>query len=586
MSEQWHLAADFPPATRERWRELVAAVLAKSEVEGDPEAALSSRTYDDITVLPLYTSDSVSGLPGTGAPGTAPFVRGATAAAAMASGWDVRQRVTGSDPSAVNAAILAELAHGTTSVWLPVGEGRLSVSSLQRALDGVYLDLAPIALDARGDTVAAAAALTSLAGHCGVDPAELHGTVGSPDFADIAALVALLREWPGLCIATVDGLRWSDAGAGDGDEIAIATAVGVAYLRALTDAGLSVDDALDRLEFRFAVTADQFASIAKLRAARRIWARVAELSGATPRRGQRQHAVTAPAMFTRRDPWVNMLRTTIACFAAAIGGADAITVLPFDAAIGQSDDFARRIARNTQSILHDESSLARVIDAAGGSWYVESLTDALANAAWQKFTAIERAGGALEASGLIDDLVATTRAKRDQDVAHRRAPITGVSEFAFLEEAPLTREPAPAEDEVRRWAGPYEALRDRADRAPQRPAVFLAALGPVAVHSARAGFAANLFAAGGICAVTGTGGTEEIVAAFVEAKTPLAVVCSSDKVYAESGAEVVQALREAGAQRVLLAGKAAVPGVDGAIFAGCDALAVLREAFDLLEVAP
>ena len=582
----WELAADFPPATRERWRELVSAVLAKSGIDRDPEDELSSTTYDGVRILPLHTADSASGLPPAGAPGAAPFVRGATASGATESGWDVRQQVAGTDPAAVNAAILAELAHGTTSIWLPVGARGVAVDDLSRALGDVYLDLAPIALDAGSETLAAARALLALAAERGVDPAEVRGTLGSPAMPDVPALVDLVHDRPGLCLATVDGLRYSDAGASDGDEIAIATAMGVAYLRALTDTGLSVDEAVARLEFRFAVTADQFASIAKLRAARRVWARVAELCGATPERGQRQHAVTARAMLTRRDPWVNLLRTTIACFAAAIGGADAITVLPFDAAIGQSDDFARRIARNTQSILHDESSLARVIDAAGGSWYVESLTDALANAAWEKFTAIERAGGALDAADVVDDLVTASRAKRNDDIAHRRAPITGVSEFAFLEEAPVVREPAPVDSYVRRWAEPYEELRDRADRAPQRPAAFLAALGPVAVHSARAGFAANLFAAGGICAVTGTGSTEEIVAAFRDARTPLAVVCSTDKVYAESGAEVVRALRGAGARRILLAGKAEVEGVDGAIFAGCDALAVLRETFDLLEVAP
>src|SRR5581483_6750844 len=183
--------------------------------------------------------------------------------------------------------------------------------------------------------------------------------------------------------------------------------------------GLTVEEALDALEFRWTVNAEQFPSIAKLRAARRLWARVAELCAASEElRGQYQHAVTSPAMLTRRDPWVNMLRTTVGCFAAAVGGADAITVTPFDAAIGQSDDFARRIARNTSAILHDESSLARVVDAAGGSWFVESLTDELAEKAWAAFTTIERAGGALAAldDGTIERLIADVRARRADDV--------------------------------------------------------------------------------------------------------------------------------------------------------------------------
>ena len=215
-----------------------------------------------------------------------------------------------------------------------------------------------------------------MSGSLGADPIGWRARTGAEVFA-LAELVELARPHEQLRVATIDATIYHDAGASDATEIAVATAVGVAYLRELTESGLSVDDALARLEFRFAVTGDQFASIAKLRAARQIWQRVAELSEAEDR-VQFQHAVTSAAMMTRRDPWVNMLRTTIACFAAGVGGADAITVLPFDNALGLPDDFARRIARNTNAVLHDESSIGRVVDAAGGSWYVETLTAQLA----------------------------------------------------------------------------------------------------------------------------------------------------------------------------------------------------------------
>jgi methylmalonyl-CoA mutase len=386
-------------------------------------------------------------------------------------------------------------------------------------------------------------------------------------------------------LATVDGTIYHEAGGSDAQELGVATAVGVAYLRALTDAGLAVDEALARIEFRWAVSAEQFPSIAKLRAARRVWDRVAELSGASDeRRGQYQHAVTSAAMLTQRDPWVNMLRTTIACFAAAIGGADAITVLPFDAAIGRSDDFARRIARNTQSILHDESSLARVIDAGGGSWFVESLTDQLAEKSWDVFTRIEQAGGALAAlnSGAVGELLAQTQAHRADDIAHRRAPLTGVSEYAFVDEAPVERPPRPAAPAGLlpriRYAQDFEALRDRADAATDRPRIYLATLGPYAAHSARAGFAANLFQAAGIASVTGP------VDEYAEAATPVVCLCSSDKVYAEQAAGAAKALREAGAKQIWLAGQPDVEGIDGKIFAGCDALAVLRTTLAALGV--
>jgi methylmalonyl-CoA mutase len=390
-------------------------------------------------------------------------------------------------------------------------------------------------------------------------------------------------------LATVDATIYHEAGASDAQELGIGTAVALAYLRALTDGGLSLEDALAAIEFRWAVTAEQFPSIAKLRAARSIWHRVAEMCGVeAERRGQYQHAVTSAAMLTRRDPWVNMLRTTIGCFAAAIGGADAITVLPFDSAIGRSDDFARRIARNTHAVLHDESSLARVIDAAGGSWFVESLTDQLAEKAWDVFTSIEKAGGAAAAldDGTIGELIAATRQARRDDIAHRRAPITGVSEFAFVDEAPVQRPLLPAQPVGLlpriRYAEEFEVLRERSDAAPQRPRIFLATLGPLAAHSAhsaRAAFAANLFQAGGVDCISGT------VEEYRAAETPVACVCGSDKLYAEEGAAAVARLRSTGAQQVLLAGKADVAGVDGKLFTGCDALAVLRSTLETLGVA-
>jgi methylmalonyl-CoA mutase len=592
------LAGDFPTPTRDEWRALVAAVLAKSGVDGDPEEALSHTTYDGIRIKPLYTAEDVHSVEADGLPGHSPFVRGATEDGAAAAGWDVRTRYADHDPVQLNRAVLGDLDTGATSLWLVIGDGALAVADLPTALDAVYLDLAPIALDAGARTREAAHALRMLAELRGVDPAELRGTCGADPIglrartgadADRSVLTALAAQHaalPGMQLATVDATVYHEAGGSDAQELGIGTAVGVAYLRALTDAGLSIDEALAAIEFRWAVTAEQFPSVAKLRAARRVWDRVAELSGASDeRRGQYQHAVTSAAMLTKRDPWVNMLRTTIGCFAAAIGGADAITVAPFDSAIGRSDDFARRIARNTQSVLHDESSLARVIDAAGGSWFVESLTDELAQHAWDVFTCIEQVGGALAAlnSGAIGELLAQTQARRADDIAHRRAPITGVSEYASIDEARIDRPPVPARGggllPTVRYAAEFEALRDRADAAPQRPRVFLATLGQFAAHSARAGFAANLFQAGGIECVTGP------VEEYAAAGTTVACLCSSDKVYADEAAPAARALRKAGAKQIWLAGKAAAEGVDGNVYAGCDAMAVLRSTFEALGVA-
>jgi methylmalonyl-CoA mutase len=393
-------------------------------------------------------------------------------------------------------------------------------------------------------------------------------------------------------VVVVDALPVHGAGASEAQELGFSLAAGVAYLRALTGAGLDLATAAGLLEFRYAATAEQFPTIAKLRAARRLWSRVTEASGqALP---QFQHAVGSPSMLTRRDVHSNLLRGTVAGFAAGVGGADAVTVAPFDAAVGGSGAFSRRIARNTQSLLVQEAHLARVIDPAGGSWFAESLTRELATAAWAFFQEIEATGGVLAAldGGLVADRVAAVRERRAEAAARRTAPIVGVSEYAHLAEPAPPPVPAPAADGLPsfRPAEPFEVFRDRSDAVLEetgsRPRAFLATLGPLAAYTARAGFARNLLQAGGI-ETPEAGPTEtadDVAAAFREAGTPVAVLCSTDPLYADRAAATVEALRAAGARCVLLAGKAEVPGVDGRLAAGCDALAVIESVYRALEV--
>ncbi|MFI6732149.1 methylmalonyl-CoA mutase family protein [Nonomuraea sp. NPDC050451] len=572
------LATGFESISRDGWRALAVEVLRKSGIETEaPEEALSTATYDGVTVAPLYDLDDLPGDPGL--PGEAPYVRGARGT----PGWDVRQRHAAADPEAV----LADLENGVTSLWLVVGDGAIPVDALGAVLKDVYLDLAPVVLEA-GEQVREAAEVlfgrgSAVRGNLGAS------AVGGPGLELARRCVG---GFPGLGAVTVDATPYHDAGGGDAEELGCSIAQGVAELRALTDGGLSVEQALGQIEFRYAATADQFATIAKLRAARRLWARVAEVCGAAGHGGQRQHAVTSSAMMTARDPWVNMLRTTLACFAAGVGGAQAVTVQPFDACLGLPDAFSRRIARNTQALLLEESGLGRVIDPAGGSWYVERRTADLAERAWAWFQEIEAAGGITRAAGLVSDRIAATRARRAGDVAHRRFPITGVSEFPDVHEKPV-RPPTPAQAASEtgglprvRYAEEFEALRDLADAQPERPTVFLATIGPVAAHTARAAFAANLFQAGGLDTETAGPGAdpEQIATAFAVSGASVACLCSTDKLYAQHAAAVATALRKAGARKVWLAGKGEYEGVDGNLYAGCDALAVLRETFDDLEV--
>ena len=618
-------AADpFPPAGRDAWRALVVEVLRKAgrEVDADDpaavEAALATPTDDGFAVPGLAGPDDLPDAP-AGLPGLPPFVRGARPEGSATAGWLVRQRYAvpaGTAPADGHDVLLAELENGVSSLWLVLGDaGGPPVDALPTLLEGVFLDLAPVALEAGRDGPAAAETLLRLAeeagagaiaGSLGLDPL-LDRTRGGEalDAAYRDAVVDLSRraaaEHPGLVTVVADGLPFHEAGGSDGQMLGAALAAGVAAVRTLVDAGLAVDDAFARVEFRLAATADQFGTLALFRAARRCWDRVGEVAGASPAaRAMRQHAVTSPAMMTVRDPWVNMLRTTVAAVGAGLGGADAVTVLPFDTALGVPDAFARRIARNTQALVLEESHLADVIDPAGGSWAVESRTDALAHAAWDVFTGLERRGGiaaALDDGSLAADLEATWSAHAAR-IATRRDPITGVSEFPNLHETLPRREVVPATDRAgglprRRWATVFEDLRDRADAAADagtRPAVLLATIDTPARSTARASFARNLLHAGGVDTVEGPGGTDPdaIAAALREAGTTVAVLASSDRVYAEHATPVAAALTAAGATRVLLAGPPGSEGdadVAGHLFTGCDAAALLHDLLDHLGVS-
>lgn len=634
-SENLALAGEFPSASRKQWQGLVEGVLRKSgvvtdQVDGAVEDLLATETPDGFTIGPLYTADG--GVTGTGVPGLAPFTRGRLPQGSAVSGWDVRQRHTEPDPARVKADVLADLENGVTSLWLPVGAAGLPIDALGDVLAEVYLDLAAIVLDPGADYESAAAVLFDLLARRGVRSAEVRGNLGADPLgqqartgtaAALDSLVALAKRshsrYPELQVVAVDALSYHEAGGSDAEELGCSIAAGAEYLRALTAGGVDLSVACGLLEFRYAATADQFATIAKLRAARRLWSRIAEVSGAESAAGaQRQHAVTSSVMMTRRDPWVNMLRATLACFGAGAGGADAITVQPFDAALGLPDGFARRIARNTQSLLLEESRLGQVIDPGGGSWYVEWLTDRLAETAWAWFQDIERAGGLAAAldSGLVAERLAGTWAARTAAVAHRSTPITGVSEFPNLTEKTPPRPPAPTVPGGGlprvRLAEVFEEFRARSDArlaaTGARPRVFLATLGPVAAHTTRAGFAANLLQAGGIETVDAgaTESSEDVVQAFHDSGATVACLCGSDKLYAERAEETVAALRAAGANRVMLAGKpgalasdsaaaqkpssdsekpdtATRSDVDGHLFAGCDAVAVLVATYRELE---
>jgi methylmalonyl-CoA mutase len=580
--------------SRQRWRSAVAGVLAKStrrdpaDLPPEPERLLDSPTYEGFPIRALYTS--LDELPEEPLPGDWPFVRGGDALRDVKSGWKVAEAFPVAGQKAVtdgNGAVLVALTEGVSALVLRVGAPDGVVpAELDRLLEGVFLDLVPLVLDSGADFIAAADAVLPLLADMdddrrdrlsidfGADPltAPLRER-SAPDVTDVAATAAKVTGYGGGVRAiTVDGPAFHNLGASASWELAGAVAVGVAYLRLLGEAGLSVPDSLRQISFRLAADDDQFMTTAKFRAMRRLWARVAEVVGQPDAGDARVHAVTSMPMMAQRDPWVNMLRTTVAAFGAGVGGADTVLVQPFDAAIpgglpGTAASFARRIARNTQLLLLEESHLGRVLDPGAGSWFVEDVTEQLAEQAWEHFQQIEAHGGFAAAGDFIAAKIAEVREQRSADIGHRRTALTGVNEYPNLAEPPLPQRESPSV--VQRYAAGFEALRDRSDayldRTGSRPKVLLLPLGPLAEHNIRATFATNLLASGGIEAVNpgaiDAAGVADAVSAAGAAG--VVVICGTDARYGTEAAGVVEAARKAGVSRVLLAGpEKAVAGAE------------------------
>ncbi|WP_198343976.1 methylmalonyl-CoA mutase small subunit [Mycobacterium dioxanotrophicus] len=571
---------------RDQWRKAVAGVLAKSrrgdsaDLPAEPERQLDSATYEGFPIRPLYTSLDTVAEPSL--PGQWPYIRGGDARRDVKAGWRVAESfpiVPGSGVETVNGVMLLALTEGVSALLLRIGgPDGVAAADVDRLLDGVFLDLVPIVFETAGADYRATAekVLALLADFDDDQRARLSVDLGADPLtagfagrdaateADVVATAAQLTGYAGRVRAiTVDGPAFHNHGAGAALELAGSIAAGVAYLRILGDGGIAADDALRQISFRYAADDDQFMTIAKLRAARQLWARVAEVVGAPDCGAATLHAVTSLPMMTQRDPWVNMLRTTLAAFSAGVGGADTITVHPFDVAIpggldGTSSTFARRIARNTQLLLLEESHLGQVLDPAGGSWFVEDLTAQLAEQAWKHFQQIESRGGFVAAQDYLKAEIAEVAGRRSDDIAHRRTAITGVNEFPNLAEPVL----AQADSVVgwARYAAGFEDLRDRSDAflvgTGARPRVLLLPLGPLAEHNVRTTFANNLLASGGIEAVNpGTVEAASVAAAVTEAGSPsVAVLCGTDARYGAEAAAVVAAARAAGVGEVLLAG--------------------------------
>jgi methylmalonyl-CoA mutase len=618
VTDELQLAADFAPATYDDWRKLVDGVL-----KGAPFERLVSKTYDGLTIEPIY-----------------PRARDAAPIAGRlaATPWQIMQRIDHPDAALANAQGLHDLENGATGLTLVFAGANgangfglePNTDVITKVLDGIFID-AGISLELEIGPQSRIAA-THLAEYIkrkglapsscdirfGLDPIGACAVWGSSPYAWSEIVPAFTGAIKGLAengfkgpFAVADGRVIHDAGGSEVQELAFVLATSVAYLRALEGAGVALEDARSMIYARLSADADQFLTLAKFRSLRLLWARIEQACGLAPK-PLFIAADTAWRMLTQRDPYVNILRATMATFSAGLGGANAITVLPHTLALGLPDPFARRVARNTQLVLLEESNLAKVSDPTAGAGGIEALTQALSEAAWSLFQEIEKAGGVFASleQNLIQSKVTATRTAREADIARRKEVLTGATEFPNLHEAHvavLKAEPATLASygeakfkfdplSPMRLAAPFERLRDRSDEILRdkgaRPKVFLANLGAPADFTARATFARSFFEAGGIEAVDTAGFTDPtaLAATFKTSGAKLACLCSSDAIYAEQAIPAAKALQAAGAKHIYLAGRPGdqeaafrAAGVATFIFAGGDALTVLQEAYRLME---
>ncbi|MCD4750774.1 MAG: hypothetical protein K8R59_15485 [Thermoanaerobaculales bacterium] len=704
FSGPFTLREDFSDPSLDDWREA-----AEKSLKGKTLEKLKRRIADDVWTQALFTDEDHSPVPGL--PGHFPFTRGASSS--RSRGWEACQFFDFPDPEVVAQQLAAETLRGADGAWLrfatPVRRGiapdnpeaeefndsgllAFSVRDMDLLLSGVHVGNTSIHLDGGGNGFAVAAAFIAATDRQGIDLEEVKGSFNIDPLGSLAAdgeavygldrtfeLMTALTTWclentPGMRTVSVSSVPYHLAGANPVQELALALATGIDYLRVLEKGGMNPADAHSQLRFVFPIGRNLFVEASKIRAFRKLWSTAVNACG-VPESDSAPliHALSSERTTTKRDPWVNLLRATIATFAASIGGADVVTVLPFDSRIGPSDDLGRRLAVNTHTILREESHLDHVLDPAGGSWFVEKLTNELVETSWALFQEIESHGGIrhLLVEGTLADTLSGSVESRRRNIASRREPVTGVSTWPNLVEEAVERtspdisgilqrattaletlhslsNPEPLLDRLSHLlpssdpenaadiieaaveaadagastaqlaialqtgsrptrraplprlydAAEYETLRDASDllmaKKGVRPQVFLATMGPISEHKARATFAKNFFEAGGI-EVLEEGEFPDVdsaVEAFAASQTAFACICSSDSRYPDVAPDLASGLKRKGAQKVFLAGRPGefeemwrAAGIDSFIYVGCDVLAELRSIYDVEGVA-
>lgn len=562
------LFTQFPPVPTADWEAVITADLKGA----DYERKLVWKTNEGINVRPYYRAENLEGIQFLGSQaGEFPYVRGTRAH----NRWQVHQTVSVSCPAQANAEALTLLKSGVTSIGFCISSENFAAADVETLLKGIDLSVAHLVFCGQKMADVAELVLAKLAkesvakesvhiAFC-IDPLvkglSAKGDFCSPNgekcFSRIASLVAKAKEYKHVRMVNVSAQIFGNAGSTIIEELAFALSAGNDYLARLTDAGVEAETAARKLRFSFSVSSNYFLEIAKFRAARLLWANI--VKGYNPEKEcackMRIHAETSRWNQTVYDPYVNMLRGTTEAMSAAIAGVESLEVTPFDASFENPTDLAKRIARNVELLLKHESHFDQVVDPAGGSYYVENLTQSIAAEAWKLFLEIEEKGGYAEAykAGFIKERIALSAAAKDKNIATRRQILLGANQYPnFAEVAPqevsaeVVTRPAAEGNTIPTYRGAmaFEQMRLQADRSGKAPKAFMLTCGNLGMARARSQFACNFFACGGIRVIDNTyfKSIEEGVKAALESKAQFVVVCASDDDYAEVAPKIQEAL--------------------------------------------
>jgi methylmalonyl-CoA mutase len=586
------LAAEFPANTHAEWK-----VAAEKLLKGAPfDKIMLTKTPESITLQPIYEKEVLAGLPEAATlPGQDGYLRGTRPDGYRINPWDIAQELPYSDPATFNEALLHDLAAGQNAVSValcgPNGLKLRDAEAFRTAFKGVLPDAIAYHFQSGGHAPSVAdlfigwlkeqkADLKKIRGSLNHDPIGILAAKGSlctPLAKHYDAMAELVKktaaELPGVTAVGVVSRAYHNAGASAVEELGAMLATGLEYLRELCKRGVSIDTAASQIAFHFSIGGNFFMELAKLRAARILWSRIVkELGGSAAAQAMRQHARTGLYNKTKYDPYVNILRTTTEALSGVLGGVDSLTVGTFDECVRVPEEFSRRVARNTQVMLQEECELTAVIDPAGGSWYIEKLTDEVARATWKFFQEIEAKGGIVAAlkAGLVQERITATRQGKEKLLGQRRVSLVGTNQYPNIQETPLPassiknaaassccggKDGTPAETVAplpcARLATRYEELRVAAESYKAKhghgPQIYLANVNVLRRHKARADFTRAFFETGGFEIFGSEGSTDDakIASDALASGAKVVVICGHDEDYPTHVPAIAQAIKAA-----------------------------------------